>query len=504
MKETVTSARQRWARLRFAVIGRLLAAPPQPGELASILKELSEKTWQHPTTNEPVRFAVPTIARWYYTARRQSSDPVQSLERKVHALAGKHPSVSEALRELLRRQYAEHPTWSYQLQYDNLLAEAKQRSHLGPFPSYPTVRRWMKDAGLFRQKRKKHKRESFEAREQRSFEVKHVHGMWHLDFHVGSRKVSMPDGKWHKVVLMCVLDDCSRLCCHLQWFLEETARALVHALSQAILKRGVPRMLLTDNGKPMTAEETREGLSRLGITHVTTLPYTPEQNAKQEVFWAQVEGRLMAMLEGDPQLTLEFLNHATVVWAEREYNRKHHRELSMSPLERSLQGPSVGRPSPSSDALRGAFRVTTERVQRRSDGTISVEGRRFELPSRFRTLLKPKVRYARWDLSSIELIDPYSGKLLDTLFPLDKHRNAANRRRKLEPLDESTEATESPSEPIASGIAPALRGMLADYAESGLPSAYVPLPPKSEAHSVDDSDADGRDTTKAINLEEIF
>ncbi len=502
MKETVTSARQRWARLRFAVIGRLLAAPPKPGELASILKELSEKTWQHPTTGAPVRFAVPTIARWYYTARRQSDDPVQSLERKVHAQAGKHPSVSQGLRELLRRQHQEHPTWSYQLHYDNMLAEARQRSLLGPFPSYPTVRRWMKTSGLFRRKRKKHDKR-FEVREQRSFEVTHVHGLWHLDFHAGSRKVSMPDGKWHKVVLLCVLDDCSRLCCHLQWFLEESTRALVHALSQAILKRGRPRMLLSDNGAPMTAAETEEGLSRLGITHVTTLPYSPEQNAKQEVFWAQVEGRLMAMLEGEPQLTLELLNHATVVWAEREYNRKSHRELGMSPLERSLKGPSVGRSSPSTEALRSAFRMTTERVQRRSDGTISVEGRRFELPSRFRTLLKPRIRYARWDLSNVELVAPHTDKVLDLLFPLDKQRNAASKRRVLEPLhDGSNGEPPTASEPIASGIAPALREMLRDYAETGLPSAYVPLPtkPKEEA----DDDTPDPTTTPNLDDDEIF
>ncbi|MCG8671021.1 MAG: hypothetical protein MI867_16560, partial [Pseudomonadales bacterium] len=293
-------------------------------------------------------------------------------------------------------------------------------------------------------------------------------------------------------------------CCHLQWFLEETAYALVHALSQAILKRSLPRMLLTDNGKPMLAAETQEGLSRLSITHVTTLPYTPEQNAKQEVFWAQVEGRLMAMLEGEPQLTLEQLNHATVVWAEREYNRKTHRELGMSPLERSLKGPSVGRPSPSTEALKSAFRLTTERVQRRSDGTISVEGRRFELPSRFRTLLNPKVRYARWDLSSVELVDPYTDKVLDLLFPLDKQRNATGKRRELEPLSDGQGPEPSP-EPIASGIAPALREMLRDYAETGLPSAYVPLPPKS-TDANDDTSTDTSDKTTPLNPhdDEIF
>jgi transposase InsO family protein len=474
MKETVATARVRWARLRFAVIGRLLAAPPELGELASILNELAAKSWQHPTTGAPVQFAVPTIARWYYTARRQSNDPVRSLERKVHAQAGQHPALSQVIREQLRRQHQQHPAWSYQLHYDNIVALAK-RSQLGAVPSYPTVRRWMQAAGLFRQKRKRKQVEGFEPREQRSFEVSHVHGLWHLDFHTGSRKVSMPDGKWHKVVLLCVLDDCSRLCCHLQWFLEETAHALTHALGQAILKRGLPRMLLTDNGKPMLAAETLEGLSRLSITHVTTLPYTPEQNAKQEVFWAQIEGRLLPMLEGQVPLTLELLNHTTVVWAEREYNRKVHRELGMSPLDRCLQGPSVQRPSPSSDAVRSAFRLSTERIQRRSDGTISVEGRRFELPSRFRTLLKAQVRYARWDLSCVELVDPHTGTLLDVLFPLDKQLNAVTKRRTLQHLTEPVESMAS--EPQASGIAPALQDMLDDYAETGLPPAYIPMSP---------------------------
>ena len=41
------------------------------------------------------------------------------------------------------------------------------------------------------------------------------------------------------------------------------------------------------------------------------LPYSPQQNGKQENFWTRVEGRLMPMLEGEPELTLELLNRAT-------------------------------------------------------------------------------------------------------------------------------------------------------------------------------------------------
>ena len=82
-----------------------------------------------------------------------------------------------------------------------------------------------------------------------------------------------PAGQCQSPVLLCFLDDRSRLVCHLQWYLAET---LEHGLCQAILKRGLPRSLLTDHGKPMTAAESEQGLERLGIIHWTALPYTPE------------------------------------------------------------------------------------------------------------------------------------------------------------------------------------------------------------------------------------
>ena len=123
-------------------------------------------------------------------------------------------------------------------------------------------------------------------------------GLWHADFHSGSLAVLTRKGKWEIPQLFGGLDDRSRLCCHGQWYLAETAENFAHGLSQGIQKRGVPRALMTDNGGAETAAEVEQGLSRLGITHELILPYSPYQNAKQEVFWALIEGRLVPMLEG--------------------------------------------------------------------------------------------------------------------------------------------------------------------------------------------------------------
>ena len=86
------------------------------------------------------------------------------------------------------------------------------------------------------------------------------------------------------------------------------------------------------------------------------------------------------------------------------------------------------RPSPSSDALREAFRREVKRRQRQSDGTISLDGVRFEIPSRYRHFRDVVVRYPRWDLSLVDLVDPRQGTVLARLFPLDRAANADGRR----------------------------------------------------------------------------
>jgi transposase InsO family protein len=95
-------------------------------------------------------------------------------------------------------------------------------------------------------------------------------------------------GTWEKPFLLGILDDRSRLACHLQWYLDETAQSLVHGLSQAFMKRGLPRALMTDNGAAMLADETVAGLTRLGVLHQTTLPYSPYQYVALKNMWRRI------------------------------------------------------------------------------------------------------------------------------------------------------------------------------------------------------------------------
>jgi hypothetical protein len=126
--------------------------------------------------------------------------------------------------------------------------------------------------------------------------------------------------------------------------------------------------------------------------------------------------------------------------------------------------------------LRRAFTTEQTREQRRSDGTISVAGVRFEVPARFAHLPRLTIRFARWDLASVLVCDRRTGEVIGTLYPLDKARNAEGVRR-------PRSAPDAAAPPPATGIAPLLEALLEAYRASGLPPAYQPkdeTPPDQE------------------------
>lgn len=466
-----------WGQFRFSIVGTLLARPPSKGELCKELENLARKHYLDPIKNEPVKFSFSTIERWYYKALN-AKDPIKALSRKVRSDVDQTKVMTPQILSALERQYRRYSDWSYQLQSDNLTALILEKPDLGTAPSYSSVNRHMKKKGW-------HKKKSIsvnqtqgqiqaklrlEQREVRGFETEFPGALWHLDFHQGKRLADV-NGEWHTPVCLCVLDDHSRLCCHIQWYLAESSQALYHGLCQAFHKRGLPRSLMTDNGGAMIAHETQNGLGRLGVLHETTLPYSPYQNGKQEKFWDQLEGRLMKMVSRVEPLTLEFLNHATQAWVEVEYNRSHHEEINEAPFERYIKGKDMSRVSPESKTFRFFFTLQEKRTQRQSDGTIKIKNIRFEVPSRLRTIRRLHVCYQSWDLSMVYLVDKKTGNLIAQVYPQDKTKNAEGNRRELDPIEEIPNELEVESEPHP----PLLRKILTDYAATGLPPAYIPL-----------------------------
>ncbi len=455
---------------------------PFPGSTLSharvwaLLERLSLRDWEHPTRGGRVRFSVSTIERWYYRARSAGQDPVRALRRRVRSDAGRARRVPPPLMAALRDQYGAHPSWSVQLHHDNLRALAGADPSLGPMPSYATLARVMRAAGLERRRRRRFGNEpgrpAVEEREVLRYEVSRSHALWHADFHhAGTCRVLTASGEWRTPILLSFLDDHTRLGCHLQWYLGETAEIFVHGLTQAFMKRGVPGSILTDRGSAMMAGEVREGLHRLGVLQRQTMARSPWQNGKREVLFAQAGGRLMAMLENVETLTLRDLNDATVTWLEREYHRRAHRGTGVTPLQRLAGSEDASRPCPGGDGLRAAFRIGVRRRVRRSDGTVTVENVRHRLPPPWRHLREVDPPIARWDLSGVDMVDGRTGDRIRTLRPVDLRRNADGIRRRTGRGDGGGDADSA----AGSGPAPLLRRLRDERDATGLPSAWLPF-----------------------------
>lgn len=480
------SNHEAWAQFRFSVVGSLLSAPPEPGALGRTIAELAAREWRHPVHGEPMRFAYPTIERWYYIARR-AAHPVAALRKSVRSDRGQTRALGAAIIEALNAQYRLHPQWSIKLHYDNLAALVEATPPLGRLASYSAIRCYMRNHGFERTRPKRWHDRSGEdrtsagpiRREVRSFEHDHAGALWHLDFHIATRiTVVLPSGERVKPVLLAILDDCTRLCCHAQWYLREEARTLIHGLIQAMLKRGLPRAILMDNGGAMIAAETKAGFHCLSIVQNHTLAYAAYQNGKQEHFWAVVEGRLMAMLDSQSALTLDELNLYTQAWVERDYHQNVHSEIGCTPLERCRKVPDVLRLAPSPEELRRAFLAQVPRTPRRSDGTFTLAGVRFEIPNAYRHLRKIFVQYAHWDLTRAFLVDERSGSTLAAVHPLDRTRNADGMRRVLEVCTHDAADSDASTRggPGATPLPPLLRKLVAEYSANGIPPAFLPDP----------------------------
>jgi hypothetical protein len=97
------------------------------------------------------------------------------------------------------------------------------------------------------------------------------------------------------------------------------------------------------------------------------------------------------------------------------------------------------------------------------------------------------MRWRSWDLSLAWVVDGRTedATVLAQVRPLDKVANARRGRRGLEPVIDVVAPSAAPSE---DPVPPLLRKLMADYAASGLPPAYLPKDEHQHDEEPDDDD----------------
>ena len=230
------------------------------------------------------------------------------------------------------------------------------------------------------------KRHALAGKQQRSepkrkrFAYETVNILWQADGTAGPYlKVK---GKKRPTFLLAFLDDCSRVVPAARFSFTEKTEDLMKVLEEALLRRGIPKMIYADNAKIYRSDQFHLACASLGITLLHTRPYDAPAKGKIEKFMGTMKMRLFPLLREKEIRDIDELNALFWEWLERDYHRRVHSALNMTPLDKYLSQMSQVKMVEDPQSLKVLF-LKREQRKVRHDGTISLHNTLFEVPPVF-------------------------------------------------------------------------------------------------------------------------
>ena len=412
------------ALFRLSVLGAMVSRERlQRGELQQLIRELAQQNYVIPGSRR-TRLGEKTIEAWYYAWKR---DGIEGLVPKIRIDRGQSKLTPEIQARILGAK-RDNPKRSIRqiqllLESSGVAIDILSRSSIHRLLQAHGLSRMIGSSSLLEEKR--------------SFTAEFAGSIWYGDVLHGPA-VPTANGM-RKAYLVSLMDDASRLITHSAFCLGETALDIEGVLKQAVLKRGLPKKLVVDNGAAYRSATLQGICARLGIHLIYCRPYAPEGKGKLERWHRTFRDQFLSELDTAQVLDLSDLNARLWAWIERLYHQTPHSGLGgLTPLARYQQDLLKIRTL----GLRAAKLddIFLHRVTRfvRKDGTVSYEGMRFEVP---------------YELSgqTVQLVvDPHTeivvgvenkeGESLGLATPLDVLSNLQRERRKPKPVDTETAA----------------------------------------------------------------
>jgi putative transposase len=413
------------ALFKLTVLGPLASRTQlERGELRRLIRELAAKPYAIPGSRNTY-LDEKTIERWFYLWRAGGIEALQPKPRSDRGASKIRPSLQEAILQAKREQPARS------LQELLRLLEDSGQVAIGEL-SRSSLHRLLRSHGLSRPPGS-----SQEMVERRRFEAEHAGDLWYGDVMHGP-KVRV-DGRLRKVYLVSLMDDASRLIPHSAFCTGETALDIEGVLKQAIMRRGLPTKLVIDHGAAYRAQSLQGICARLEIRLVYCRPYEPQSKGKIERWHRTLRSQFLAELNTDSLQDLADLNARLWAWLEEVYHAREHGSLAgLTPLQRWRA--DLARVRPLGAMALHLDDIFHHRATRkvRQDGTVSWDGRLFEVPYELA---------GRW---VVLVVDPHQrqvsgvedaqGQPLGKATPLDAQANS--RRRRIRPREGDTTTPE--------------------------------------------------------------
>jgi putative transposase len=401
--------KSRIATFRFGVIHDLVGhVELEPGEQERLLREKCSRKWVIPFSDK-TRITRSTILRWV-KLYRDSGGRLEALTNHDRCDQGKSRAIDEETGLALIRLRAELPKATIA----RIIREMDKRRLASPglILTSPTVYRFLLHNGLM-------KAATAIPEDRRRFEAELPNDLWQSDCMHGP--VVEHEGKKRKTYLLAFIDDHSRLIPHACFYLSESLESYLKALEEALLTRGLPRKIYTDNGAAFRSHHLEHVTASLGIALLHARPYKPQGKGKIERFFRTVRSDFLPGFRGD---TLLDLNEALSFWLTDVYHARTHSSTGQTPFARFTSKMECLREAPSN--LRDYFRKTARRRVAK-DRTISLGGRIFEAPI---ALIGKQVSllYHEGEEDRIEVL--FNGQSHGLLRALDVHVNCRVKRDK--------------------------------------------------------------------------
>jgi len=407
--------REKIALKKFSLIAPVLNG--QVENVGEYFRQLAAKPVDMPCYG--VRYYAPKTFSWWLLKYRRSG--LEGLKPGYRTDRGKSRKVTPEIAEQIRLKKAQKPNLTGIMLYDELVKD-------GVFTpdklSISTFYRFLarhpellspEDAARLQKECKR-------------FAHQWVNELWQTDIMYG---LYLKVGKSKRqTYLISFIDDASRLVTHSQFFLEQNFSAIRIAFKEAVLKRGIPKTLYTDNGKVYRCGQLSLLCAGIGCSLLHTQPFDPAAKGKIERFHKTVQMRFLNRLELEKISSLDELNLHYWQWLENDYNRKIHSAIGMSPLDYYLAQADRVKMVADPAVLEEHFLLRTTRKVHH-DATFTLNNILYETETRFANL-RVEVRYdPEWLSTPTRPVYLYlDGIRIGTAHQVDLSFNATMRRKR--------------------------------------------------------------------------
>jgi putative transposase len=350
----------------------------------------------------PKRFKFGTLKLWLKQYRRYGFN---ALKPKTREDKGVSRRITADIALAIEEAVKQYPTSSCAAIHRLLIAEG----HMGVGEiSEGTVRDYIKGNGLKQQNPQQPRKK---------FEHEHVNDLWIGDCLHGPY---IPEGrKKHKVFLIAIIDDHTRMLVGGRFFFHENSISLEMVFKEAIMHFGLPKAFYCDNGSLFASSHLHLACARLGIALIHSRPYDSPSRGKIERFMRTVRQKFLSMLRLPEDI--DSLNEAFDLWLQDDYHRYMHHGINAKPLDRFMEDiktTSVKRPS--EEELDTAFQITLHR-RVKNDSTVSISGVLYECPTEF---IGKKIEIRHPSDKPQDMLIYVQDKPVSKLIKLDVHENA--------------------------------------------------------------------------------